>query len=105
MKSLLIGRIRKAKGFAKGKNYTSATPSFHSFLLRKLKKVLYLNNKMKTKYTLFGILPVIDELSNIKVSELEIGYKMKKILVPELNEIQNEITKLFNIKIDDIMRA
>jgi hypothetical protein len=42
---------------------------------------------------------ITDELNNIKVSELEIGHKIQKILVPELNEIQNEITKLFNIKI------
>ncbi|MEA1875069.1 MAG: IS1634 family transposase [Bacteroidota bacterium] len=47
---------------------------------------------------------ITDELNNIKVSELEIGHRMKKILVPELNEIQNEITKLFNIKIEDIMK-
>ena len=46
---------------------------------------------------------ITDELNNIKVSKLEIGYELKKILVPELNEIQCEITKLFNIKIEDIM--
>jgi len=46
---------------------------------------------------------ITDELNNIKVSKLEIGYELKKILVPELNEIQNEVTKLFNIKIEDIM--
>ena len=37
-------------------------------------------------------------LNNIKVSELEIGHKLKKIIVPELNEIQSEMTNLFNIK-------
>ena len=47
---------------------------------------------------------ITDELNNIKVSELEIGHKIKKILVPELNEIQTEITKLFNLKIEDIMK-
>ena len=46
---------------------------------------------------------ITDELNNIKVSELEIGHKIKKILVPELNEIQNGIIKLFNVKTDDIM--
>ena len=48
---------------------------------------------------------IVDELNNIKVSELEIGYGIKKILVPELNEIQNEITKLFNIKTEDLMKV
>jgi transposase len=46
-----------------------------------------------------------DELNNIKVSELEMGHKIKKILVPELNEIQSEMVKLFNIKIEDIMKT
>ncbi len=46
---------------------------------------------------------ITDELNNIKVSELEMGHQIKKVLVPELNEIQSEITKLFNIKIEDIM--
>ena len=48
---------------------------------------------------------ITDELNNIKVSELEIGHKIKKIMMPELNEIQTEITKLFNIKIEDIIRV
>ena len=48
---------------------------------------------------------ITDELNNIKVSELEIGHKIKKIMVPELNEIQTKITKLFNIKIEDIMKV
>ncbi len=48
---------------------------------------------------------ICDELNNIKVSELEMGHKIKKILVPELNEIQSEMIKLFNIKIEDIMKT
>ncbi len=47
---------------------------------------------------------IMDELNNIKVSELEIGHQLKKILVPELNAIQGEIVKLFNIKIKDVMK-
>ena len=46
---------------------------------------------------------IIDELNNIKICELEIGHQMKKILVPELNEIQKELTKLFNLKINDLI--
>ena len=48
---------------------------------------------------------ITDELNNIKVSELEIGHKLKKILVPELNGIQSEMIKLFNIKTEDMMRV
>jgi len=33
------------------------------------------------------------------------GHKIKKILVPELNAIQSEMIKLFNIKIEDIMKT
>jgi len=58
------------------------------------------NKKNKCKLSYHDI---TDELNNIKVSELEIGHKIKKIMVPELNEIQSEITKLFNIKIERIM--
>ena len=47
---------------------------------------------------------IVDELNNIKVSELEIGYKIKKILVPELTDIQSQMLKLFKIKIEDIIR-
>ena len=47
---------------------------------------------------------IMDELNNIKVSELEIGYQLKKILMPELNAIQSEMIKLFNIKIEDVMK-
>ncbi len=48
---------------------------------------------------------ITDELNNIKVSELEIGHNIKKIMIPKLNEIQSEMTKLFNLKIEDIMRV
>jgi len=47
---------------------------------------------------------IMDELNNIKVSELEIGHQLKKILIPELNAIQSEMVKLFNIKIEDAMK-
>jgi transposase len=80
---------------------------FSYAIVKELETAIYpwLKNHNKANKCKLSYHDAIDELSNIKVSELEIGYKMKKILVPELNEIQNEITKLFNIKIDDIMRA
>jgi len=58
------------------------------------------NNNCKLAYH-----DIMDELNNIKVSELEVGHKVKKIMIPELNEIQNEITKLFGLKIEDVMRV
>ena len=60
------------------------------------------NNKNGSKLSYDDI---TDELNNIKVSELEIGHSIKKILVPELNEIQNAMTKLFKLKIEDIMKT
>ena len=47
---------------------------------------------------------IMDELNNIKVSELNIGYELKKVLFPDLNQIQSDVIKLFNIKIDRIMK-
>lgn len=58
------------------------------------------NNNCKLSYH-----DITDELNNIKVSELEIGHKLKKIMIPELNEIQSEMTKIFNLKIEDIMKV
>jgi len=62
-------------------------------------KTYNMNNNYKLSYH-----DIMDELNNIKVSELEVGYKVKKILIPELNEIQSEMTKLFDLKIEDIMK-
>jgi len=47
---------------------------------------------------------IADELNNIKASELEFGYKLKKIMIPELNSIQTEIINLFNMKVEDIIK-
>lgn len=58
------------------------------------------NNNCKLAYH-----DIMDELNNIKVSELEVGHKVKKIIIPELNEIQNEITKIFGLKIEDILKV
>ncbi len=79
---------------------------FSYAIVKELETVIYpwlkiYNEKNKCKLSYHDI---TDELNNIKVSELEVGHKIKKILVPKLNEIQSEITKLFNIKIEDVMR-
>lgn len=59
------------------------------------------NAKYKTKLSYYDI---VSELNNIKVSELELGYKLKKVLIPELTQIQTEIMKLFNLKIEDMTK-
>jgi len=47
---------------------------------------------------------ITDEMNNIKVSEFELGHNIKKIMTPKLNDIQTEVVKLFNIKIEDLIR-
>ena len=80
---------------------------FSYAIVKELETIIYpwlkeYNKKNNCKLSYHDI---TDELNNIKVSELEIGHKMKKILLPELNQIQSEITKLFNLKIENIMKT
>jgi transposase len=53
------------------------------------------NKQYKTKLSYNDI---IDELKDIKISELEMGYKMKKLMMPDLNSIQKEIMEKLKIK-------
>ena len=39
-----------------------------------------------------------DELRNIKLSELELGHRMKKIMIPELSPIQKEVLEILKTK-------
>lgn len=48
---------------------------------------------------------VVDELNNIKMSELELGYKMKKLMIPVLNPKQTEIMKLLKLKPQDMIKT
>lgn len=41
---------------------------------------------------------IIDELKNIKMSELQLGYQMKKFMMPGLNPIQQEIMDILKLK-------
>jgi len=80
---------------------------FSYAIVKELETIIYpwlkaYNKKHNCKLSYHDI---TDELNNIKVSELEIGHKMKKILLPELNQIQSEITKLFNLKIENVMKT
>ena len=79
---------------------------FSYAIVKEIETILYpwLKIYNKTNNCKLSYYDIMDELNNIKVSELEIGYKLKKIIVPNLNVIQSEMAKLFNIKIEDIMR-
>ena len=57
-------------------------------------------NKCKLSYN-----DIADELKNIKMSELEIGYQMKKFMIPDLNQLQKEIMNILKLKIEDMMRV
>ncbi len=62
-----MGRIKKYRDFQRGKELHSATPSFRSFPLWKVReKNVILENKINKLYTLFGILPTIPENLIIK---------------------------------------
>ena len=80
---------------------------FSYAIVKELETVIYpwLKTYNKENNSKLSYDDITDELNNIKVSELEIGYSMKKVLVPELNEIQNAMTKLFKLKIEDIMKT
>ncbi|MCK5537309.1 MAG: IS1634 family transposase [Bacteroidales bacterium] len=47
---------------------------------------------------------MVGELSNIKLNKLEIGYKIDKLIIPELTDIQKEILNVFNLKIEDMIK-
>jgi transposase len=83
------------------------TCMFSYAVVKELETVIYpwlktYNKKNNCKLSYHDI---TDELNNIKVSELEIGHNIKKIMIPKLNEIQSEMIKLFNLRIEDIMRV
>jgi transposase len=52
------------------------------------------NAKNKCKLSYWDI---IDELKNIKMSELEMGYRIKQLKIPELNPIQVQVMKILKL--------
>ncbi len=78
---------------------------FSYAIVKELETVIYpwlktYNKKNNCKLSYHDI---TDELNNIKVSELKMGHKLKKIMIPELNVIQSEMVNIFNIKIEKLM--
>ena len=55
-------------------------------------------NKSRLSYS-----DIADELKNIKMSQLEMGYRMKKFMIPNLNSIQKEIMNILNLKLEDMI--
>jgi len=79
---------------------------FSYAIIKEIEKLAYpwLSNYNKKNNRKLSYKDIVDELNNIKTSELEIGYKLKKIMIPELNPFQTEIINLFNIKIEDMIK-
>lgn len=57
-------------------------------------------NKCKLSYN-----DIAEELKNIKMSELEIGYQMKEFMIPNLNPLQNQIMSILKLKPEDMITA
>lgn len=65
----------------------------------------WLKDYNKKKNRQLSYKDIVDELNNIKMNKLEIGYKIQKILIPELTEIQTEIINLFGLKIENMIKT
>ena len=65
----------------------------------------WLKDYNKKKNRQLSYKDMVDELNNIKMNKLEIGYKIQKILIPELTEIQTEIINLFGLKIENMIKT
>lgn len=63
----------------------------------------WLKDNNKKNKCLMSFADIEDELRNIKVSELQLGYRLKKLMMPELNPVQQEILKVLKTKPELIM--
>lgn len=79
---------------------------FSYAIIKEIEMAVYpwLKEYNKANHLKLAFKDIVSELNNIKLSELEIGYKMKKLMIPQLSPIQIEITKILNIKIEDMMK-
>jgi transposase len=68
-------------------------------IIREMENKIYpfLKNYNKLNKTQLAFNDIIEELKNIKMCELKIGQTEKKIVFPDLNPLQKEIFRLFNI--------
>ncbi len=79
---------------------------FSYAIIKEIEKLVYpwLRKYNKKNNRKLSYKDIVDELNNIKTSELEIGYRLKKMMIPKLNPIQTELIKLFNIKIEEMIK-
>ena len=79
---------------------------FSYAIIKEIEKLAYpwLSKYNKKNNRKLSYKDIVDELNNIKTSKLEIGYKLKKIMITKLNPIQTELTKLFNMKIEEMTK-
>ncbi len=47
---------------------------------------------------------IADKQKNIKMSEIELGNRMEKFMIPDLNPIQTEIMRVLKLKSEDMIR-
>ncbi|RLD34199.1 MAG: hypothetical protein DRI73_04300, partial [Bacteroidetes bacterium] len=47
---------------------------------------------------------IVDELKNIKMSEMELGYRIKEFMIPNLNPIQKEVMGLLKLKPESMIK-
>ncbi len=76
-------------------------------IIKEMEKAIYpwlkeYNSKNKCKLSYKDI---TDELKNIKMSELTLGYQLKEFMIPDLNLIQKEIMIALKLKPEDMITA
>ncbi len=57
-------------------------------------------NKCKLSYN-----DIVDELKNIKMSEMELGYRIKEFMIPNLNPIQKEVMGVLKLKSESMIEV
>ncbi len=80
---------------------------FSYAIIKEIENLIFpwLKDYNKKKNRQLSYKDVVDELNNIKMNKLEIGYKIQKILIPELTEIQTEIMSIFGLKIENMIKT
>ncbi len=62
-------------------------------------KTYNIENKCQLSYN-----DIVDELKNIKMSEMELGYRIKEFMIPNLNPIQKEVMGLLKLKPESMIK-
>ena len=62
-------------------------------------KTYNIENKCQLSYN-----DIVDELKNIKMSEMELGYRIKEFMIPNLNPIQKEVMGVLKLKPESMIK-